>query len=520
MRRIFLAAFAVVLLHAAPAMAVECRNLALVPNGGTAIASSEWSSGYPISQINNGHSSGNAWYDATNGVWPDWGGVEWRTPTQMDRIIVRLATGLSGVAYDIRVQYWDSSTSSWIDVVGRAGQDNPVLSWRMPLGKNGTEVKAWDLAAPITTTRVRALFEGGTYGYSTLDEVEAYLGDGTCTKPGPPEPRDPGTPRTCTNRAPEGTATASSVHSTGWYPATGVNNDQVESGVTKGYWNDDTNGVWPDWVQVEWRAPLTINRVAARIPLAQSGFPVGEITLRRTRIQYWDATTSAWIDVVGRSGQPNPIVDWTGPIGRADGTETRTFDIAPVTTTKIRALIEDGSSDGWSWLDELQAYTDCTPEEPTPRGVNLALVPNGGTAIASSAYSSSYPIAQINNGHSSGNAWMDATTGVWPDWGGVEWRTPTQMDRIIVRLATGLSGVTYDIRVQYWDSSTSSWVDVVGRAGQDNPALNWTMPRGKDGTEVKTWDLATPITTTRIRTLFERGTYNSTLDEIEAYWMP
>ncbi|ADB48519.1 hypothetical protein [Conexibacter woesei] len=529
MRRIILAAFAVLLLHAAPSMAAECRNLALVANGGVASASSEYS-GWPATALNNGTretSIDRHWSDGTRFIWPDWAAIEWSSPTRLDQIVVRglVFTPNKTVAERTldrtRVQYWDDATSTWVDIVGRSGQDNPILAWTGPThAEDGAEIKQFDFAS-ITTTRIRVQIEEGptvlTGGYSSLDEIEAY-DRGGCDPPA----------SQCSNRGLDGIASASSTHSSGLYPVTGVNNGQVESGATKGYWNDDTNGVWPDWVQVAWAQPLTINRVVARIPLAQAGFPTGEITLRRTRIQYWDATTSTWVDVVGRSGQSNPILDWTGPIGRADGTETRMFHIAPVTTTKIRAVIEDGSTDGWSWLDELEAYAaDCA----TPSNENLALGTNAGTAIASSEYSSLASIAKLNDGrrqtHLGRTYWMDGTGFSWPDWAGIKWSSPRSLNRIVLRGPALYSSYPTDrrtlgrTRVQYWSDDSSTWVDVVGRSGQDNPILNWVMPPDMtDGSEIRQFDFPT-VATRRIRALIEEGGTHgwSFMEEIEAYWM-
>lgn len=94
---------------------------------------------------------------------------------------------------------------------------------------------------------------------------------------------------------------------------------------------------------------------------------------------------------------------------------------------------------------------------------------------------------QINNGNNYGNPWYDADPNVWPDWGGIEWRTARTINRIIVRSPTGWS----------------------------TPAAARTLPR------TRVQYLATAITTRSIRVLFEDGMSNgsSTLDEIEAYWI-
>jgi hypothetical protein len=331
----------------------QCENIAL---DATPIASSTIGGQWPLTGVNNGRADTDwtegFWNDNTNGVWPDWVGVEWSQPRTIDRIVVRVPLMLSGYSTGAitlarsRVQYWDATASDWRDVVGRSGQDNPILDWiAAELVPDGREMRQFDFPE-LTTTRIRLLIEeGATSGWSWLDEIEAYDVDGDCERPAA---------RNLALPANGGEANASSVHS-GTYPVTGVNNGTVEDGPS-GYWNDGTNGVWPDWVGIEWDAPVTLDHIVATIPIARPGFPVGERTLERARVQYYDDSASAWRDVVGRSGQDNPILDWIGPITTPDGSESRRFDVGALTTSSIRVLIEEGSTDGWSWLAEIEAW--------------------------------------------------------------------------------------------------------------------------------------------------------------------
>jgi hypothetical protein len=527
MRRILLAAFAALLLHAAPSMAAECTNLALARKGGLASASSTYNSTYGTYLLNNGWRETLAspyWNDGTQNAYPDWAQIAWSAPREIDRIIVRGPAAYGWAEADrtlgqVRVQYYDDATSTWVDVVGRSGQDNPIVDWVMPIGADGREAKQFDFA-PVTTSKIRALIErGAPNGWSWLDEIEAYREGIGCE----PEPQQ------CTVPL-DGVASASSVHSSGLYPVSGVDNGRRESGDSMGYWNDNTNGVWPDWVQLTFDAPTPISRVLARIPLAREEFPTGEITLRRTRIQYYDDAASTWVDVTGRSGQDNPIIDWQGPREVYDGSESRAFDLArPVTTTKIRALIEDGSTDGWSWMDELEAYAaDCGAEAPpTPRDVDLARTVNGVTAEASSErpeYSAFTLINGARDGY--GYHWLS-----WerfdpaPAWAQVTWPWPRSINRIVLRSPiwpTGYADPYYtemrSVTVQYWDAATSAWVAV--SSTQANPLLDWHIPTGRaDGTELKQFDFAT-ISTTRVRALIEKtGEGYAFLDDIEAYWV-
>ncbi len=188
-------------------------------------------------------------------------------------------------------------------------------------------------------------------------------------------------------------------------------------------------------------------------------------------------------------------------------------------------LFEDGSTDGWSWLDELEVYSpDCVPE--TVRDSNLSL---DGTASASSTFSAYNAARFINDGlrqsDDSTNYWADFTPHFWYDWAQVEYRSPQQVNRIVVRAPYRQLQYWYDYRqlaitrVQYWDASVPRWRDV--DSTQDNPVLDWIVPEVRaDGSEIEQFDFPT-VTTRRVRVLFERGNRQggAFLDELESYWI-
>jgi hypothetical protein len=69
---------------------------------------------------------------------------------------------------------------------------------------------------------------------------------------------------------------------------------------------------------------------------------------------------------------------------------------------------------------------------------NVALASAGGVASASSAYSTGYPVASINNNErkgaswGSGGGWNDATGGVFPDWVQINFSGSRTIDRVVV----------------------------------------------------------------------------------------
>ena len=61
-----------------------------------------------------------------------------------------------------------------------------------------------------------------------------------------------------------GSATASGA--LGSYPVAAVNDGRRQT--TSGYWNDDTQNVFPDWVQVGWASARQVSKVVLRLPVA------------------------------------------------------------------------------------------------------------------------------------------------------------------------------------------------------------------------------------------------------------
>ena len=152
-----------------------------------------------------------------------------------------------------------------------------------------------------------------------------------------------------------GVATASTSYAPA-YPASAIiNGDRLGSAWgAGGVWADATPGVFPDWVEVAFAGTRTIDEVDVFSPQDAWGNPV-EPTGTQTffgyglvdfTVQYWTGT--AWQAVPGGVIRGNTLV-W------------RRLTFAPVTTTRIRVLVEQ-TPGAYSRIVEIEAYAP----SPTP----------------------------------------------------------------------------------------------------------------------------------------------------------
>jgi hypothetical protein len=307
-----------------------------------------------------------------------------------------------------------------------------------------------------------------------------------------------------------GVASASSVHSPG-YAADGVN-DGRRSGANWGAgggWNDGTAWSLPDWVQVRFNGPKTIDHVV--VYSVQDNFlnpvePTDSMTfslygLTSFQVQGWNG--SSWVTLGTVSG--NNLVK-------------RTVAFAPYTTDRIRIYVT-GTKDGqWSRITEIEAWT------PTalPAQTNYSLASNGASATASSTHSAGYAVSGvIDNRRSgaqwgSGGGWNDGTAFAFPDWVQIDFSGAKTIDHIVVysvqddflnpveptdAMTFTLYGLT-SFQVQGWNGST------------------WTTLGSVTGNRfIKRTVSFTPFTTTRIRVVVNGAADGkwSRITEIEAW---
>jgi len=321
-------------------------NFALASNGTVLTASSSYSAGYSPTGANDGTrsgrnwGSGGGWNDATSGGWPDWLQADFaasRTVGEIDVFTLQdayaspqeptSATTFSqyGIT-DFEVQYWTGTV--WETVQGGSVTGNNKV-WRS------------FTFTPVSTSRVRVLVVNALGGYSRITELEAYGPDTTTSPP-------PGT----TNVALQGNGgrvVTSGAYSSG-YPAAAINNGDrrgVNWGAGGG-WNDDTSGVWPDTVQINFSGTKSITEID--IFTLQDAYttpqePTETMTFSQYGISDFDVqylSGSVWVTVPGGTVTANNKV-W------------RKFSFPAISTSSIRAVIR-GSLAGYSRVTEVEAY--------------------------------------------------------------------------------------------------------------------------------------------------------------------
>jgi hypothetical protein len=320
-------------------------NVALSSNGATAVASSTHSSGYGTNGAINGDrrgsvwGSGAGWNDATPDAFPDWFEIRFSGVKTIDEIAVfsvqdayqapdEPTTTMTFTLYGLRdfeVEYWTGT--AWTTVPGGAISGN-TLVWRR-------------LAFPsVETDRIRLRVTHALGTWSRIVEVEAW-GSGD-----PPPP--PGRINVALSSN-GGTAVASSTHSSGYDGSGAINGDRRGHiwGAAAG-WNDATPDVFPDWLEIRFDSPKTIDELS--VFSVQDNYqspvePTPTLTfslygLRDFEVQYW--TGSAWAPVPGGTVSGNALV-W------------RRLTFAAVTTTGIRVFVTQGLGT-YSRIAEVEVY--------------------------------------------------------------------------------------------------------------------------------------------------------------------
>jgi hypothetical protein len=221
------------------------------------------------------------------------------------------------------VQYWNGS--GWANVPGGSVTGNNKVWTKLTF-------------SPLTTDKVRVQVNNSLAGYSRIVEVEAW--------------GEPGTPPTSTNFALAtngGVATASTEYSSS-YPATAINNGDRKglNWGTGGGWGDNSAGIYPDWVQIDFNGMKAIDEIDvftiqdnfASPSEPDQGMTFTQYGITHFEIQYWNG--SDWVNVPNGSITGNNKV-WTK------------VTFSPLTTDKIRVLVNNSLA-AYSRITEVEAY--------------------------------------------------------------------------------------------------------------------------------------------------------------------
>jgi hypothetical protein len=501
-------------------------NAALSSNGAIATASSTHSSGFNVTNVINGERAGRVWgsnggwNDATNGAFPDWVQINLASPVPVDEI------NLFGVQdnYQSPVEPTETMTSTKYGLVSFQIQYWNGSNWMtVPNGSISSNNRVWrKITFPaINTDKIRVSINSTMDQWSRITEVEAWYTVGGTPAPTPtptPTPTPNPTPvdevtRVNAALAQNGAvASASSTHSAGYAPSNVINGERAGTNWgQKGGWNDATNAIFPDWIQVDFPTAQPIDEINLfglqdnyQSPVTPTESMIStKYTLINLQIQYWNG--SGWITV------PNGAITGNDRVWRK-------VTFSPINTNRIRVLISS-TRDQWSRVTEIEAWYSAST---TPR-LNFAAAANGGTATASSTHSSGYQASNTINGDRSGTnwgstgGWNDGTNSLFPDWLQVNFIGTRFIDEI------NIFGVqdTYQSPVAPTESMVSTKYTLINFQVQYWDGTNWiTVPNGTVTGNTRVWKRITfpVVSTDRIR-VYITGTQDNwtRISEVEAW---
>jgi hypothetical protein len=173
-----------------------------------------------------------------------------------------------------------------------------------------------------------------------------------------------------------GVATASSSYSGGGFgPAGVINGDRKGlSWGSNGGWNDDTVSTFPDWLQIDFNGTKSIQEIdvfTVQDNYASPSDPTPGMTftlfgIATFQVQFWNG--SGWQDVPGGAVSGNNRV-W------------RQFIFSPISTNRIRVLVNGTAQNDFSRITEIEAYTSTRPANKVP-SVSLNSPANGDSYIS------------------------------------------------------------------------------------------------------------------------------------------
>jgi hypothetical protein len=280
-----------------------------------------------------GWGNGGGWNDGTPWAFGDWVQINFNGRKTIDHVVVytvqdnyqnpveptdSMTFSLYGLT-DFQVQGWDGA--NWV-TLGGVSANNRV--------KRIVSFNAY------ATDRIRILITGSKDAlWSRVTEIEAWTSTVVAA---------PTNYALASNGA---AASASSTYNAGFSVSSVIDNKRTGAGWGNGGgWNDLTTAAFPDWVQIDFNGPKTIDHVVVYTLQDNVGNPVepnDSLTftlygLTGFQVQAWNGTS--WVTLGGTTG--NRYVK-------------RTVSFSPYTTSRIR-ILGTGAADGaWCRITEIEA---------------------------------------------------------------------------------------------------------------------------------------------------------------------
>ncbi|HKW01637.1 MAG TPA: Ig-like domain-containing protein [Vicinamibacterales bacterium] len=468
-------------------------NVALAANGGVAIASSTYNANYPASGAINGDrrgvgwGAGGGWCDGTSNSWPDWYEVDFAGMKSIDEVDVfsmqdsysapvEPTQTMTFTYYGLKafeVQYWNGS--AWVAVPGGAVTNNNKV-WRQVA------------FSPVTTSKIRVYITSALNTYSRAVEVEAWgvaaAGNipPTVSITGPTEGTSLAAPATTTI-----TATANDNGGTVTSVAFYANGTLIGTDASSPYsvpWSNVSAGNYTLTAVATDNDGATTTSSAVHVSVVVNAPPTVAITSPGDSASF---NAPATITVLANAGDTDGTVQQVAFFANGQPIGTDTTSPYNVTWTSVAAgtytLTAVATDNQGSTTTSAAVNVTVTT---VPGRMNMALATNGGTALASSTYSLSYPASGAINGDrkglnwGAGGAWCDSTSNTWPDWLEVDFDGLKSIDEVDVfsmqdsyrtpsEPTPSMTFANYGLRtftVQYWNGS--AWVDVPGGAVANN----------------------------------------------------
>lgn len=192
------------------------------------------------------------------------------------------------------------------------------------------------------------------------------------------------------------------------------------------FWNDGTQGEYPDSLEVHFRKRQTIDTVnvfsvADDYDAPQPAEPTEETVFTQ------HGCVDFYLEYLTDEGQWE-LIPGSQVTGNDKVWKKITFD--PLTTTAVRIVITKSASQlGFSYISELEVWS-CAASPDGYDGENAALLENGAFFSASSTFSGYSTDVAGDGNRAATSFWNDNSLGAFPDWLQVDFDGRQYLERI------------------------------------------------------------------------------------------